>query len=210
MKLGLKYVGTKKYAGRAVDWTPPANIEETVRQRYPTLNGKKRGEMAALADELQVPRWWLSGLARRLGLAMPHKKEPPWTAPELLLLQSVPLHDVDKCAEIFRENGFARSPMSIRVKSTRVGLSRRYSATFSATAISRILGVDSKTVTREIIAGDMKAEKRKTQRLAQQGGDPWSVTRADLRTYIVEHLERIDLRKVEKFEFVDVLVRVEQ
>lgn len=54
-------------------------------------------------------------------------------------------------------------------------------------------------------AGDIKATKRKTERLAQQGGDPWSIEAVDLRSYILRHLERIDLRKVDKFAFVQII-----
>ena len=94
---------------------------------------------------------------------------------------------------------------AIVVRAKRLDLSRRYRETLSATQIGKLLGVDGKTVTREILQGDLKAEKRPTNRLNQQGGDPWSVTPADLRSYILEHLERIDLRKVEKFAFVQIV-----
>lgn len=187
----------------------PDGFYDELRAFYQNGDGKKRGECDRFADRMKLPRWWVSKQAKRLGLVMPHKKEPPWTAAENALMEKVPLHDPDKCAEIFRQHGFLRTPVAIVVRAKRLNLSRRYTETFSATAIGRLLGVDSKTVTREIIQGDLKATKRKTQRSPQQGGDPWSVTRADLRSYIIEKLDRIDFRKVDKFELVDVLVRTE-
>lgn len=94
----------------------------------------------------------------------------------------------------------------VRLDGHRLDLSRRYTATFSAAQVGKILGVDSKTVTREILQGDLAAVKRPTRRLPQQGGDPWSIERSALKRYIVDHLDRVDLRKVDKFAFVDVLV----
>ncbi len=201
--LAVKYVGSSPNGRPRVQ--APANIDDILREEWSRMSGKKRGEISALAMRLNVPRHWLSAQARRLGLAMPHKKEPRWTAPETELLKRVPLHDVDKCSRIFREHGFARSPMSIRVRAQRLQLSRRYNETLSATRIAKILGVDGKTVTREILQGNLTATKRQTERLAQQGGDPWSVERADLRRYILDQLGHIDLRKVEKFAFVEIL-----
>ena len=184
---------------------PPADFDTKLRAFYQNGDGKKRGECDAFADASGLPRWWVSKRARQLGLVMPHKKEPPWTAAEEALMKQVPLHDPDRCAKIFREHGFSRSPTAIVVRAKRLDLSRRYRETLSATQIGKLLGVDGKTVTREILQGDLKAEKRPTNRLNQQGGDPWSVTPADLRSYILEHLERIDLRKVEKFAFVQIV-----
>jgi hypothetical protein len=198
-KLGLTSTLSRKKIPR------PEGFDDALREFYQNGDGKKKGECNAFADRLKVPRWWVTKRAIALGLVIPHKKEPPWTAAENELMKKVPLHDVDKCAEIFREHGFSRSPTAIMVRAKRLDLSRRYRETLSATAISKILGVDSKTVTREIIQGDLKATKRKTKRLPQQGGDHWSITPADLRRYLLDHLERIDLRKVDKFAFVQII-----
>lgn len=183
----------------------PEGFDDKLRSFYENDNGRKKGELNAFADKHKLPRWWVSKRARTLGLVIPHKKEPPWTNAEALLMQQVPLHDPDRCAEIFREHGFSRSPTAIVVRAKRLDLSRRYRDTMSATAVSKILGIDSKGVTAECILGRLKAEKRPTNRLNQQGGDPWSISPADLRSYILQHLERIDLRKVEKFAFIQIV-----
>lgn len=203
-KLGLT-APVKRGGGKKFQVVPPADFEEQIRAFYQNADGRKKGECNEFADRIGLPRWWVTKQAIRLGLALPHKKEPPWTAAENELMKSVPLHDPHRCAEIFRQHGFARSPTAIMVRAKRRNISRRYRETLSATAASKILGVDGKTVTREILQGDLHATKRKTNRLSQQGGDPWSIARADLRRYILDHLERIDLRKVEKFEFVSIV-----
>lgn len=192
------------------------DIDEWIRENWPLLKGRGavvdaasrlEKHLAALGRPTQIPRWWLSKRALVLGMAdVAHKKEPKWSAAELELLKKVPLHSPDRCAAIFTANGFRRTATSIVVKSKRVGLSRRYHETLSGRAAALILGVDVQTVTAWCVAGDLPAGRRGSQRLPQQGGDPWSIERPVLRQWIIDHLERIDIRKVEKFSFVELLI----
>ncbi len=181
-----------------------AALDAKIREAWPELNG--RGAVQALADRLGVQRWWLTKRATALGLTMPHRKEPPWTAAEDALMAKVPLHLPDTASEIFRDHGFRRSPTAIVMRAKRLNMSRRASRKeLSATAAARILGVDGKTLSLWCIAGDIKAERRGSKRLPQQGGDAWNIRREDLRRFVIDQLERIDIRKVDKFEFVALL-----
>ncbi|HSI41790.1 MAG TPA: helix-turn-helix domain-containing protein [Xanthobacteraceae bacterium] len=200
-KLGLQRQGLP--AVRQKHEASP-ELDERIRAEWAQLHG--RGAVNDLANRLGVPRWWLSDRARRLGLTIPHRKEPAWTDAENDLMRKVPLHDPDRCAEIFRQHGFRRTPTAIVVRAKRLDLSRRATReTLSARQAAAILGIDDKTVTALCIAGELAATRRADRRLPQQGGNAWEIKRADLRQYIVEHLERIDLRKVEKFAFVQLL-----
>lgn len=201
-KLGLT---AKVGGGPKVHIETPPGFDETLKDAWSRLDGKKRGAVHALAERFGVPRWWLSQRARKLGLTMPHKKQPPWTAAEDALMTKVPLHDPDRCAEIFRDHGFKRSPTAIMVRAKRIGLSRRFNEGFSARQAAQILGFDDKTMTAYCISGELKASKRNDNRLPQQGGSRWIITPADLRRFVIEHLERIDFRKVDKFELVHLL-----
>jgi len=183
----------------------PANFDETLKDAWSQLDGKQRGAVNGLAEHLGVPRWWLSQRARKLGLTMPHKKQPPWTASEDALMAKVPLHNPDRCAEIFREHGFKRSPTAIMVRAKRIGLSRRFNEGLSARQAARILGFDDKTLTAYCISGELKASKHTDNRLPQQGGSRWIIHPADLRQFVIDQLERIDFRKVDKFELVQLL-----
>ena len=40
----------------------------------------------------------------------------------------------------------------------------------------------------------------------QQGGDAWAIEPDDLRRFVLDNLDRLDIRKVEKFAFVALLV----
>ena len=181
-----------------------SDLDEQIREAWPLLKG--RGAVSELAKTLSVPRRIVSQRALKLGLTMPHTKEPPWTDAEFALMHKVPLHDPKRASAIFRQHGFKRTPSAIVSRAKRMNLSRRYKKTLSAVGAARILGVDTKWVTSRCIAGDLKAGRRGTERLPQQGGDAWTIERADLRQFVIDNLERIDIRKVDKFAFVDLMV----
>lgn len=178
-------------------------LDEKIRKGWEDMKAGSKGAVNQLADKLGVPRWWLSKRLITLGLTTRHKKEPPWTAAEDELMKKAPLHQPDKAAKMFREHGFSRSPTAIVVRAKRLSLSRRDAREeLSATKAARLLGVDGKTITRLVLSGDLPATKREDLRRAQQGGSAWDIKPADLRKWILDNLEVVDLRKVDKVPFV--------
>jgi len=160
----------------------------------------------AIARQLGKPHWLVTQRLRKLGLTVTHRKEPPWTPSEDALLERVPRHDPDKASEIFEAHGFHRTPTAIMVRCKRVGLSRRYNETFSARDAAKILGIDNKTISQLCIEGIIKVERRPSRRLPQQGGSPHSITPQALRQFVIDHLKRIDFRRVDKFALVRLLI----
>lgn len=204
--LGIKRNGQQQRASRSSE--EYAELDARITEAWPTLvipKGDLSGA-AELARQLGVPRWLVSQRCNKLGLTRPRKKEPPWTAAEDDLMKQVPLHDAEKCSEIFRAHGFNRTATAIRVRAKRLSLSCRQRGAFSATAAAKILGLDGKTVAVYCLNGTIKSTRRGTKRLPQQGGDAHSIERADLRQFVVDNLELIDFRKVDKFALVDLLV----
>ncbi|MGA4555117.1 hypothetical protein [Methylorubrum aminovorans] len=200
-KLGI---GSEKMPAERASHDYGPEMDVRIQQEWPNLKG--RGAVDALALKLDVPRWWLSKRATKLGLAAPHRKEPRWTEAEDALMTKVPLHAPEVAARIFREHGYHRTATAIVVRAKRLDLSRRTHETLSATGAAKILGVDDKTVTTWCIAGDIKAGRRGSKRLVQQGGDAWAIEPAELRRFVLDNLDRLDIRKVEKFAFVALLV----
>jgi hypothetical protein len=205
-KLGLKRSGKQQRKSRSRE--DLAALDARIKELWPTLELPEGAVSGAkeIARQLGEPRWLVSDRCCILGLTRPRKKEPPWTAAEDELMKQVPLHDPDRCSELFRAHGFARTPTAIVVRAKRVNLSRRQKDAYSATAAAKVLGLDSKTVTLYCLKGVIKAGRRKTKRLPQQGGDPHSIGRADLRQFVIDNLELIDFRKVDKYAIVDLLV----
>ena len=185
----------------------PADFDERLREAWATMDPRKKGEVRRLADQFNVPRHWITQRAMRLGLSVAHKKEPRWTAAEDELMRKVPLHDPKAASRIFHQHGFPRTPTAIVVRAKRLDLSRRATREeLSARKAARILGIDDKAITALCIAGILPATKRADRRLAQQGGSAWDIRPSDLRQYVIDHIERVDIRKVDKVAFVDLLV----
>lgn len=203
-KLGLSKPGKGKRRNKE----DLAALDAKIKELWPTLKlppGAVNG-VNELSRQLGEPRWLVGDRCLRLGLALKRKKEPNWTTAEDELMKRVPLHDPERCAEIFRGHGFIRTPTAIVVRSKRLDLKRRYNETFSATMAAALLGLDGKTVRLYCLQGVIKAGRRKSKRLIQQGGAPHSIERADLRQFVIDNLELIDFRKVDKFALVDLLV----
>ena len=53
------------------------------------MDAGRKGAVADLALRLKTPRWWLTKRLTFLGLTIRHKKEPPWTAAEDMLMRKV-------------------------------------------------------------------------------------------------------------------------
>ena len=75
----------------------------------------------------------------------------------------------------------------------------------SAHDLAYCLGVDEHFITRAIKGSRLKAEPRGTARTEAQGGDSYYIQRKDIRTYVTNWLNEIDIRKVDKYWFVDLL-----
>lgn len=205
-KLGLNRYCQERTIYATPELTP--ELEADIRAAWPTLSG--RGMTTDLAHRLKIPRRWLLSTALRLGLEIPNrKKEPPWSEAENRLLAKIPLHDLDAAAKAFRARGFRRTPTAIASQCRRLEISRRYAEAFSATRAAKVLGVDMSFIKRRCINGAIVATRRQTDRLPQQGGDPWDIKPADLRRFIVDHLDQVDIRKVDKFAFVALLTAKE-
>jgi hypothetical protein len=183
-------------------------LDERIRQEWQQLDAGKKGVVNDLADRLGVPRWWLTKRLTHLGLTHRHKKEPPWTPAEDELMKRAPLHHPDKAARMFREHGFSRSPTAIVVRAKRLNLSRRAAREeLSARGAAKILGVDDKFITARAISGELVATKREDKRRAQQGGSAWDIKPADLRQWILDNIDVVDLRKVDKVSFILLLAQ---
>jgi len=79
----------------------------------------------------------------------------------------------------------------------------------SARKLAQCLGVDEHFVTRAITAGRLRAQKRGTSRSERQGGDIYYIRPRAIRDYIMENICEIDIRKVDKYWFVDALANRE-
>ena len=187
-------------------WSGNDQIDTVIRaayQRTPT-----KGDISRLARTVGRPRWWVSKRASALGLVTPRFKQPPWSEAEIEIVAEAAHRDPTTIRRTLARAGFTRTETAISVKLKREGVVVGRDADpdhYTATGLAKLLGIDAKGVTAWIIKGWLKAERRGTARVEAQGGDEWWIRRRDVRRFVVDNAAAIDLRKVEKFWFIDLL-----
>ena len=187
---------------RPVRWPLTQEIQSMIVKVYQTDTGN--GQVRALAIRIGYPRWKVTRYAIALGLIAKQKKEPDWTEREIHLLELNAHLSPERIQKKLNSHGFNRSMVGIVLKRKRMRMLQNLEG-MSATALSECFGVDVHFITRAIAAGRLKAERRGTGRIKAQGGDMWYIRRKDIRAYILAWLPEIDIRKVDKYWFCDLI-----
>ena len=162
------------------------------------------GEVKEFAAEHGLPRWKITRYAQEMGWSAKQKKAPPWTDRELKILKQSAHHCPDVIQRRLKKIGFNRSINSIVLKRKRMRFLQNINGQ-SATSLAICLGEDSHFVLRAIRTGILKASKRIQNRTPQQGGNAWLIKDKDVREFIINNVNLIDLRKVDKYWFVGLL-----
>jgi hypothetical protein len=165
----------------------------------------RMGDRSALKAVSWQVGWTRSAVCKRgaeLGLA--RVKERVWSEQEERLLARFGYLAPTGIQRKLSEAGFARSVTAIQVKVSRNHIKSNLEG-YSACQLSDALGVDVKKVLRWVQQGVLKAERRGTERLPQQGGDMWWISDASVRRFILRFPGEIDLARVEKIWFLSLL-----
>jgi hypothetical protein len=100
---------------------------------------------------------------------------------------------------------FVRTETAIAVRLKRIGASTEDPDHYTARGLAALFGVDTKVVTGWIEKGWLIAQRRGTARTDQQGGDQWWIHRDQVRRFVTESVAVIDVRKLDKVWFVELL-----
>jgi hypothetical protein len=180
-------------------WTPER--DQLLLNHY---NGRAE-VITRLARTLPCPRWTVKHRARVLGLA--RHKEPRWTAAEERVLQE--LLGAMPWRRLAKRLG--RTVTAVKLHTKRMGLRKTTQSGLTANSAAKLLGCDIHRVTTWIRLGWLPAARRGTDRLPVQGGDCYLIRPEALRRFCIERPDQIDLRRVEKLWFIDLLAdRAEQ
>lgn len=196
-------IGMAGKSYRSTRWPITPELHQAIEKVYKTDSGN--GQVAALADRLGYPRWKLTRYAITQGWIAKQKKEPDWSDRELLILQHAAHLSTTRIQLRLKAAGFVRTETGIVLKRRRMRYLKNLNGMSSRQA-AECLGVDDHFITRAIKYGKLIADHRGTARTEIQGGDMWFIKEKHLRTYIIENLNEIDIRKVDKHWFVDLLI----
>lgn len=201
--LELQAPATQKHDFRRQRWTSSDHIDAVIRrvyQRTPT-----KGDINALALAVSRPRWWVTKRASKLGLVTPRFKEPLWTDAERDIVRDNFHRSPRTIQRMLNRAGCKRTETAITVMGKRLGATREDPLHVTAHGLATLMGVDAKTVTGWITRGLLKAKHRGTDRTPAQGGDQHWIHLRDVRAFIIDNAAVVDIRKVDKFWFIDLV-----
>ena len=202
MTAGLAlWTANSRRGRRKYEFTP--GMDDLVRAAYQQLRvHSDRKAIRNCARRLGVPRWVVLRRGRELGLA--RTKETPWSEMEVDLLERWG-HLTD--AVIQRKlaaAGYSRSINGIHLKLKRLRIRQNLDG-YSAYSLAEAFGVDSHKIGSWIRRNILRAARRGTDRKESQGGDSYWITHKAVRDFVLRYPDEIELAKVEKFWFLDLV-----
>ncbi|MBV8551056.1 MAG: hypothetical protein JOY54_07125 [Acidobacteriaceae bacterium] len=183
-------------------YIPTAEIDAKIRSAYLR---QREGDRRALAAVRQDIGWSKSAVVRRgAALCLTRTKEQPWSSAEEEILERYGHLTARAMQRRLARAGYQRSCAAIQLKVARLRIKTNLDG-YSACALATAFGVDAHKVCNWIKRGLLRAERRETSRILEQGGDTWWIPLSSVRKFILRAPEEIDLARVEKFWFLDVL-----
>jgi hypothetical protein len=178
-------------------------MDEEIRRAYRLYREfNNRKAISACARKLQLPRWMVNRRGATLGLA--RIKEPGWSAEEVAVLERWG-HLTDAVIQRkLKAAGFQRSIQGIHLKMKRLRIRQNLDG-HSAYSLATAFGVDAHKITYWITRKMLTATRRGTERSESQGGDTYWITHTAVREFVLAYPDEIDLWKVEKWWFLDLL-----
>ena len=198
-QLGLRVPARDGKVHERQRWESSDQIDAIIKRAFQRAPSK--GDVQHCAQTVGRPRWWVSKRALKLGLVAPRFKEPAWHQDELDIVSDHAHKSPKTLQRMLARNGYRRSETAIIVKIKRLGADRTDPNHLNANQLAGVMGVDRKTVAGWIEKGWLKAKRRGASAL----DDFWWIHRKDIRTFVIDNVAAVDLRKVDKFWFVDLM-----
>ena len=146
----------------------------------------------------KYPRWHIRKVAAENGLSRPDKVRPWAEKDEDFLVK----HYSTMCIATLCKR-LKRSRTAIALKKKRLGLAKNGDG-FTMHQITGITGADHHKIRKWIDKGWLKAKHKNTERTEAQG-DMWHVKSDDMRSFLIEHWEEIDIRRVDSYSFIQLV-----
>ncbi len=166
-----------------------------------SINTDSKPRVINLARKFNMPRWAIYQRALKIGAVQSCHQKKSWAEEEIRILEKnaryAPLTIKNKLAKA----GFQRSMASIVLKRKRMRLLSNLKG-MSACLCAEFLGVDLHWVLNHISSGSLKAEVIRRDR---EGKSNYYIKEKSLRKFIITNPDLIDLRKVEKYYFIELV-----
>ena len=183
-------------------YKPDAVIDTAIREAYRRQRDGDRCALKRVSRDIGWPPYAIYKRGAELGIT--RAKEQPWTQDEEELLERVGHLTPSGIQRRLAAAGYSRSVAAIQLKLNRNRIKQNLDG-YSANGLARAFGVDVRKVLTWIRRGLLKAYGRGTDRLPVQGGDVWWIPQREVRRFVLRAPEEIDLARVEKIWFLDLL-----
>jgi hypothetical protein len=188
-------------------WIPTPEIDALIRQAW--AEGHGQGCSQFVTHRIGWPKHAVCLRALAIGAYRAEPREPRWTAEEIAVVEQYAWMGEKRIQmKLQAICGTRRTPMAIHLKRQRLGLRSGDTGGYSAYRLAGLMGIDPKKVSHQWIKfGWLKAERRGQDRTAAQGGDAWYIRHESVYRFVLEHPEEIDLGRVDRLWFLDLVTR---
>jgi hypothetical protein len=166
-----------------------------------SINTDNKPRLINLARKFKMPRWALYQRALKIGAVKSAHQKRPWEDDEVRILEKYARYEPLTIKKRLEKAGYHRSIASIVLKRKRMRLLSNLEGV-SACMCAEFLGVDLHWVLNYIRQGLLKAEMIRQDR---EGKANYFIREKDLRKFIVNNPDLVDLRKVEKYYFIELV-----
>jgi hypothetical protein len=196
----IEQIGTKRAGSHAGGIRQRYILDEPTRRLIEALYDGTSQQIDAIQKKLPgIPRWKIRKWASQMGLT--NQKERLWSEEDVQYLGKY-LHKI-RLGDIAKNLG--RTKASVQLKAKRLGLNKCHQEGYTMRGLCQGLGCDHHKIERWLRDGWITGIRRQTERTDKQGGDVWYFTDEAIRRMIRNHPEEIDLRRVDKYWFLDIV-----
>ena len=166
-----------------------------------SINTDNKPRVINLAKKFNMPRWVIYQRALKIGAVQLSHQKRPWEDEEIKILERNARYEPLTIKKRLAKAGFQRSIASIVLKRKRMRFISNLKG-MSACLCAEFLGVDLHWVLNHINLGSLKAEVIRRDR---EGKANYYIKEKNLRKFIITNPALIDLRKVEKYYFIELV-----
>lgn len=177
-----------------------SEMDEEILYTY-SINTDSTPRLLNLAKKFKMPRWAIYQRALKIGAVRSSHQKRPWIDKEIMILEKNARYAPQTIRKRLEKAGYQRSISSIVLKRKRMRLLSNLDG-MSAGLCAEFLGVDLHWVLNYIRQGLLKAEVIRRDR---EGKANYHIREKDLRKFIINNPDLIDLRKVEKYYFIELV-----
>jgi len=175
-------------------------MDKEIQYTY-SVNTDSKPRVTNLAKKFNMPRWAVCQRALKIGAVNSSHQKKPWSDGEVRILEKHVCQEPQTIKKKLKKAGYERSIASIVLKRKRLRFLSNLKG-ISACLCAEFLGVDLHWVLNHINTGSLKAEVIRRDR---EGKANYFIREEDLRKFIIINPGLIDLRKVEKYYFIELV-----